>query len=32
MKKMTGGQIVAECFERLGVEYYFGYNGQFGTF
>jgi acetolactate synthase-1/2/3 large subunit len=27
MKKMTGGQIVAECFERLGIEYYFGYNG-----
>ena len=27
MKKMNGGQIVAECFERLGVEYYFGYNG-----
>jgi acetolactate synthase-1/2/3 large subunit len=27
MKKMTGGQIVAECFEQLGVEYYLGYNG-----
>jgi acetolactate synthase-1/2/3 large subunit len=27
MKKMTGGQIVAECFERLGIEYYLGYNG-----
>ena len=27
MKKMSGGQIVAECFEKLGVEYYFGYNG-----
>ncbi len=27
MAKMTGGQIVAECFEKLGIEYYFGYNG-----
>jgi len=27
MKKMNGGQIVAECFEKLGIEYYFGYNG-----
>ncbi len=27
MKKLNGGQIVAECFEKLGVEYYFGYNG-----
>jgi acetolactate synthase-1/2/3 large subunit len=27
MKKMTGGQIVAECFEKLEIEYYFGYNG-----
>jgi hypothetical protein len=27
MKKMNGGQIVAECFEKLKIEYYFGYNG-----
>jgi acetolactate synthase I/II/III large subunit len=27
MAKMTGGQIVADCFEKLGIEYYFGYNG-----
>ena len=27
MAKMKGGQIVAECFEKLGIEYYFGYNG-----
>ena len=27
MAIMKGGQIVAECFEKLGVEYYFGYNG-----
>ena len=27
MKKMNGGQIVAECFEKLGIEYYLGYNG-----
>ena len=27
MEKMTGGRIVAECFEKLGIEYYFGYNG-----
>lgn len=27
MAKMNGGQIVAECFEKLGIEYYFGYNG-----
>ena len=27
MKKMNGGQIVAECFDELGIEYYLGYNG-----
>jgi acetolactate synthase I/II/III large subunit len=27
MPKLNGGQIVAECFEKLGIEYYFGYNG-----
>lgn len=27
MKKMNGGQIVAECFDQLGIEYYLGYNG-----
>ena len=27
MKRMNGGQIVAECFDKLGIEYYLGYNG-----
>ncbi len=27
MAKVTGGRIVADCFEKLGIEYYFGYNG-----
>jgi acetolactate synthase-1/2/3 large subunit len=27
MKRMDGGRIVAECLDKLGVEYYFGYNG-----